>query len=113
MSNTQNAVFDLYAQLLTMAAIVKNAKNAPRMSTCSQHGAFASGLTKEEIKKLEKIPGVRFHGGALNRCMALYTWIGGEIIQFSFCRAIPLEHSCPADCYRIHLTTPDPEGASI
>nr|DAN11458.1 MAG TPA: hypothetical protein [Caudoviricetes sp.] len=113
MKSILNSAMDLYAQMLTMSAIVKNAQNAPRMTVCSRYGAALNGISKYEIKALEEIQNLRFHAGSLNRKMAVYTIISGEIIEFPIIRAIPLEHTCPPECYRIHLTTEDKEGETI
>lgn len=113
MKSIFDSAMDLYAQMLTMSAMIKNAQNTPRMTVCNRYGAAVNGISKYEIKALEEIQNLRFRAGSLKRNMAVYTIISGEVIEFPIIRAIPLEHTCPPECYRIHLTTPDPEGEAI
>lgn len=96
-----------------MAVTIKNARNAPRMTHCNGNYASADKIEKDEIRMLEKFWGIRFMAGSYKRCMVLYTIINSEVIEFPVVRAIPLEHTCPPECYRIHLTTTDPEGEAI
>lgn len=108
-----NMLLPLYSQLLTAAKIVKYEASRPRISYITGFGATLSSLTKEEMKALEEVFKLRFFSHGSRRSMTIFTFVDGEYIEKPVIRAIPLEHTCPPECYRIHLTTPDPEGEAI
>lgn len=108
-----NIALQLYSQLLSVAKIVKYAANRPRIYSITGFGATLSSLTKEEIEALEDAFKLRFFSSGSRRNMTIFTFVNGEYIEKPVVRAVPLEHTCPAECYRIHLITPDPEGEAI
>lgn len=93
--------------------IVKYVANHPRIYSLTGFGATLSSLTKEEIEALEDAFKLRFFSSGSRRNMTIFTFVNGEYIEKPVVRAVPLEHTCPPECYRIHLTTPDPEGEAI
>ena len=103
-----NIALQLYSQLLSVAKIVKYVANRPRI-----YSITGFGLTKEEIEALEDAFKLRFFSSGSRRNMTIFTFVDGEYIEKPVVRAGPLEHICPPACYRIHLTTPDPEGEAI
>ena len=108
-----NMALPLYSQLLTAASIVKYEATRPRIASTTGFGVTLAFLTKEEIESLEDAFKLRFfsHGSRYN--ITIFTLVDGEYIEKPVVSAIPLEHTCPPECYRIHLTTPDPKGEAI
>ena len=111
MNQEQEKILSLYSQLLSVAHIVKYEASRPRISSITGFGATLSALTKEEMKALEKEFNLRFFSSGCRRNMTIFTFVDGEYIEKPVIRAIPLEHICPPECYRIHLTTP-PDAAT-
>lgn len=103
---------NLFEQLQIMLTAAKTVKK-PDARFFSVSGGIVSAYRSKDLQTIAAFYGSRLYAGARRRYMSNYTYANGIRVEAPILRAIPLEHTCPQDCYRIHLTTPDPEGVSI
>lgn len=103
---------DLFEQLQVMLTAAKAVKK-PDARFFTVTNGIVSAYRSKDLQTIAAFYGSRLYAGARRRYMTNYTYANGIRVEAPILRAVPLEHTCPPDCYRIHLTTPDPEGASI
>lgn len=103
---------NLFEQLQIMITAAKAVQKPDARFFTVTNGIIAAYHSKD-LQTIATFYGVRLYAGARRRYMSNHTYANGIRVEVPVIRAIPLEHTCPPDCYRIHLTTPDPEGASI
>lgn len=104
---------NLFEQLSAAAAAAKALKQPDaRFFACNNNG-IVSAYYPNDLYAIASFTGSRVYGTSKKRYVSLNTPYAGLKIEVPVVRPVPLEHTCPAECYRIHLTTPDPEGEAI
>lgn len=103
---------NLFEQLQIMLTASKALKNPDARFSVVTSDTVGAYYTKD-LHTISTFYGTRLYADARHRYMSNFTYANGIRVEVPILRAVPLEHTCPPDCYRIHLTTPDPEGASI
>lgn len=103
---------NLLEQLQVMLTAAKTVQK-PDTRFFSVSGGIVSAYYSKDLQTIAAFYGSRLYASARRRYMSNYTRVNGTRVEVPIIRPVPLEHTCPPDCYRIHLTTPDPEGASI
>ena len=102
-------LFEQLQVMLTAAKTVQKPDARFSIVTSDIVGAYYS----KDLQTIAAFYGTRLYANSYHRYMANYTRANGIRVEVPIIRAIPLEHTCPPECYRIHLTTPDPEGEAI
>ena len=104
---------NLFEQLSAAAASVEDRKQrAERVFACNNNG-IVSAYYPNDLYAIASFTGSRVYGTSKKRYVSLNTPYAGLRIEVPIVRPVPLEHTCPPECYRIHLTTPDPEGEEV
>lgn len=103
---------NLFEQLQVMLTAAKTVQKPDARFFTVTNGVVGAYYNKD-LQAIAAFYGARLHASSRRRYMSNYTRANGIRVEVPIIRAIPLEHTCPPECYRIHLTTPDPEGESI
>lgn len=104
---------NLFEQLSAATAAAKALKQPDaRFFACNNNG-IVYAYYPNDLYAIVSFTGSRVYGTSKKRYVSLNTPYAGLKIEVPIVRPVPLEHTCPAECYRIHLTTPDPEGEAI
>lgn len=103
---------NLFEQLQVMLTAAKTVQKPDARFFTVTNGVVGAYYNKD-LRAIAAFYGARLHASARRRYMSNYTGANGIRVEVPIVRAIPLEHTCPPECYRIHLTTPDPEGETI
>ncbi len=103
---------DLYEQLQGMLAAANVTKDPDKRFFNVSDGVVC-GYYINDLIAISKHNGARLHADSHRRYITYHTRANGIRVEVPIVRPVPLEHTCPPDCYRIHLTTPDPEGAAV
>ena len=103
---------NLFEQLQVMLTAAKAVQKPDARFFTVTNGIVAAYRSKD-LQTIAAFYGSRLYAGARHRYMSNFTYANGIRVEAPIIRAIPLEHICPPECYRIHLTTPDPEGEAI
>lgn len=103
---------NLFEQLQVMLTAAKTVQKPDARFFTVTNGVVGAYYNKD-LKAIAAFYGARLHASSHRRYMSNYTRANGIRVEVPIIRAIPLEHICPPECYRIHLTTPDPKGESI
>ena len=117
---------NLFEQLQVMLTAAKTVQKPDARFFTVTNGVVGAYYNKD-LQAIAALYGARLHASSRRRYMSnytramlkelgiasTYTRANGIRVEVPIVRAIPLEHTCPAECYRIHLTTPDPEGEAI
>ena len=103
---------NLFEQLQVMLTAAKTVQKPDARFFTVTNGVVGAYYNKD-LQAIAAFYGARLHASARRRYMSNYTRANGIRVEVPVIRAIPLEHTCPPECYRIHLTTEDKEGEAI
>lgn len=103
---------NLFEQLQVMLTAAKAVQKPDARFFTVTNGVVGAYYNKD-LQAIATFYGARLYASARRRYMSTYTSANGIRVEVPIVRAVPLEHICPPECYRIHITTPDPEGAAI
>lgn len=103
---------NIFEQLQIMLTAAKAVQKPDARFFTVTNGIVAAYRSKD-LQTIAAFYGTRLYAGARHRYMTNFAYTNGIRVEVPIIRAVPLEHTCPPDCYRIHLATPDPEGAAI
>lgn len=101
---------NLFEQLQVMLTAAKTVQKPDARFFTVTNGVVGAYYNKD-LKAIAAFYGARLHASSRRRYMSNYTRANGIRVEVPIIRAIPLEHTCPPECYRIHLTTPPPDAS--
>ena len=95
---------NLFEQLQVMLTAAKTVQKPDARFFTVTNGVVGAYYNKD-LQAIAAFYGARLYASARRRYMSNYTRANGICVEVPIIRAIPLEHTCPPECYRIHLTT--------
>lgn len=101
---------NLFEQLQVMLTAAKTVQKPDARFFTVTNGVVGAYYNKD-LRAIAAFYGARLHASSRRRYMSNYTRANGIRVEVPIIRAIPLEHTCPPECYRIHLTTPPPDAS--
>lgn len=101
---------NLFEQLQVMLTAAKTVQKPDARFFTVTNGVVGTYYNKD-LRAIAAFYGARLHASARRRYMSNYIRSNGIRVEVPIIRAIPLEHTCPPECYRIHLTTPPPDAS--
>lgn len=101
---------NLFEQLQVMLTAAKTVQKPDARFFTVTNGVVGAYYNKD-LQAIAAFYGARLHASSRRRYMSNYTRANGIRVEVPIIRAIPLEHTCPPECYRIHLTTPPPDAS--